>query len=188
MRSLLLLAPLLAAAAWGIVHLQPGEAAAAEPVHQDHRGQIESVALEGRGLDMPELRQVVASKAGNRLDDGTLARDREALRDALVRHGYLAAAVGDTITYDGDGGAFVTFSIARGALYHVRSIAVAGATAEEAGVVTIATGDALDADRLARARTALADRLASRGKVRDVRIEMRTDDHTATADVTLDAK
>jgi len=187
-RSLLLVAPLLAAAAWGIVHLQSGEAAAAEPVHPSHRGEIESVALEGRGLDMPELRQVVASKAGAQLDDGTLARDREALRDALVRHGYLAATAGDTITYDGDGGAFVTFSIARGPLYHVRSISVTGATAEEAGVVTIASGDAVDADRLARARTALADRLASRGKRRDVTVEMRTDDHLATVDVILNAK
>lgn len=188
MRSLVLAAPLVAAIVWGATRLVPRNADAAEPVVHVHPNQIESVALEAPGLPAPELREVVASQPGKQLDDGTLARDREALRDALIDRGYLAARVGDSISYGDAGGAYVTFTLSSGPRYRVRKVTLVGLTAQQAGVVTVGTGDPVEADRIARARVAIAERLAASGDHRDVTARVTRDDAAATVDLELAAQ
>ena len=189
MRSLLVAAPLVAAVVWTAWHVAPGNADAAEPPPATVQpNEIESVALEAPGLPVPELRTAIASQVGKQLDDGTLAHDREALREALVARGYLAARVGDTISYDDARGAYITFSLAAGPLYRVRSVKLVGLTAQQAGVVTVGTGDTVEPDRIARARTAIADRLVARGDRRTVTARVVADPAAAVVDVELAAR
>ena len=179
MRALLLLATLAGCSA----------ADAAEPAGAVRPDEIASISIEGRGVPANTLRESLASKPGTLLDDALLAQDRETLRSALVAQGYLAATVAAPhITYDRRGAAFVSFAVTRGPLYHVRSVELAGATAKDAGIVTIVPGDPVEADHIARARQAVAARLAARGKHLDLAVQLHPDDATATVDVVLDAK
>jgi hypothetical protein len=62
-----------------------------------------------------------------------------------------------------------------------------GASARDAGVVTIAKDDPVDTERLARARQAIADRLLARGKHVDVSVDVVTDAATPFVDVVITA-
>jgi outer membrane protein assembly factor BamA len=188
-RSFVLLASLLVAIGWGVVQLVPHDADADVVAHAVRPQQIESISIEGRGVPVAALRELLASKAGELLDDSLLARDRDALRDALVARGYLAAHVAAAhITYDTRGAAFVTFAITKGPLYRVRSVQLTGATEKDAGVVTIASGDPAESERISVARAAIAARLEARGKHLGVTADVRADDAAAVVDVVLAAK
>ncbi|HEY1556782.1 MAG TPA: POTRA domain-containing protein [Kofleriaceae bacterium] len=188
-RSFLLVAAMLAVAGWGVVHLCAGEAIAAEPrltLASAGPQVIAGVALDGHGLATAGLRGVLATLPGTQLDAARLTHDRDALRDTLVARGYLAARVSaPAVTLDASGAAFVTFAIAQGPLYRVRSVAVTGASARETGIITLATGDVALAERIASARVALADRLAARGKRGEVSAHVVPDDAAAAVDVEL---
>ena len=184
-RSLVLAVAMLAAGGWGVVHLCSGDAAAAPPaaaLAPNGPSVIAGIAFDARGVATAELRALLASRPGLRLDTATLGRDRDALHDALVARGYLAARVAaPAVTRDAAGAAFVTFAIAQGPLYRVRSVAVHGASAVEVGPITLAAGDVAQADRIAAARVALADRLR-RGTVT---ANVTADDAHAAVDVEL---
>ena len=183
MRSLLVAGALVAASVWGVLRELPeGEAHAGPRVSRPR--EVESVSLDGRDLPAAALRDVLATHAGEQLDGVKLAQDRVALQNALVARGYLAAQVGEPqVSFDDDGGAFVTFAIDQGVQVHVRNVAIAGAAAKDVGVVTLATGDVVSGTRLEEARQALETRLASRGKPSHVVVQMSTD--VGAADITF---
>lgn len=187
MRKLLLAAGLVAAAAWGIVRALPEGEAHASP-HVVRSQEIESVALDARDLPVTTLREVLESRAGDQLDTGKLEHDRAALTDALAARGYLAAKVGAAqVSFDEHGGAYVTFAIEQGPEFHVRKVEVTGASAKDAGVVTLQTGEVASPTRFAQAREALAERLAARGKQATVTVQLTTDEAAAAVDVVLSA-
>lgn len=158
----------------------------AEPVRAPRPLGIESIALLGRDLPMPALRAAMQSQPGDVIDAARLDQDRSALEAALVARGYLAAKVEPPqIRFDADGGALVTYSIAKGALYRFRSVAVTGVTLRESGVVTLAAGDPALGERLTAAASALRERLAVRGKHHDVRVQLAMDERAAAVDVDL---
>ena len=189
MRSLLLAAGLAAAAVWGVVHHLPEGEAEAEPQAVRAR-QVQSVSLDGGPrLPMAALREVLATHAGDSLDEAKLDHDRTAMQQALAARGFLAANVGAAqVSFDEAGAAYVTFAVETGPEFHVRSVAVTGATAKDAGVVTLATGEVASAARIAEARDALADRLAARGKRGSVTVQTTTDAAAAAVDVVLSAQ
>jgi outer membrane protein assembly factor BamA len=187
MRSLLLAAGLAAAAAWGLVrHLPEGEARAEPQIVRSQ--ELESVALDAHDLPVTSLREVLASRAGDPLDRAKLEHDRAALQNALAARGYFAAKVGAAdVSFDEHGGAYVTFAIDQGPEFHVRTVEVTGATAKDAGVVTLTAGEVASPARFAQAREALAERLAARGKPATVTVEVTTDEAAAAVDVVLSA-
>ena len=189
MRSFVLITALLVAATgWGIAHLQSAADAAA-PSFAVRPGEIASIAFDGRRLPANELRDLLASKPGTLLDDALLAQDRETLRAALVARGYLAAEVrAPQVTFDVRGAAFVTYAIIPGPLYRVRSVVLTGASVRDTGVITIGKEDPAEAERVARARQAIADRLKARGKHLTVTADVRRDDAAAAVDVVLAAR
>jgi outer membrane protein assembly factor BamA len=189
MRSLLLAAGLMVGAVWGVVHNLPESEAQAEP-QAVRAHQVQSVSLDGGPrLPMAALRAVLATHAGDPLDQAKLDQDQEAMVDALEARGFLAAKVGTAqVTFDETGAAFVTFSVETGPEFHVRSVAVTGASAKDAGVVTLATGEVVSPARIAEARDALADRLTARGKRGTVTVQMSTDTVAAAVDVVLSAQ
>jgi outer membrane protein assembly factor BamA len=189
MRSFLIAAGLLAVAGWGVVEQLPEREAQAEP-HSVNAPRIQSVSLDGGPrLPMAALREVLETHAGDALEAATLEHDRAAMQDALAARGYLAAKVGAAeVTYDHAGGAFVTFAVESGPEFHVRTVNVVGASAKDAGVVTLSTGDVVSPLRISEARDALADRLAARGKKAAVTVDMTTDQAAAAVDVVLSAQ
>jgi outer membrane protein assembly factor BamA len=148
--------------------------------------EIQSISLDGRAL--PSLRPVLSLKAGERYDAAKAAQDRSELEASLVGRGYLNAKVeGPQVTYDATAGVFVTYAIAQGPLFHVRSVIVTGATETNAGVVTLRAGEVVAADRIEKARLALVERLAVRGKAASVVANVVPDESAAVADVELAA-
>ncbi len=186
MRSLLVLTALAGVAAYGVVRSLPEGEAAADVGRVARPQEIESVALEGRGLPVAALRAVVTTRTGDVLDRTKLDHDRDALEAALVARGYLDAKVQPAhVDLDASGGALVTFAITQGPLFHVRSVELTGAGERDAGVVTLAEGEVARADHIAQAHDALADRLAARGKRRSVSVRLVPDHAAATVDVQL---
>ncbi len=186
MRSLLVLTVLAGAAVYGVVRSLPEGEAAADVGHVTRPQEVESVALEGRGLPMPALREVLATKTGDIVDRSKLDHDRDALQALLVARGYLDAKVEPAhVDLDANGGVLVTFAIAQGPVFHVRSVALTGAGERDAGIVTIAEGEVASPAHIAEARDALAERLAARGKRRPVTAQVTTDRASATVDVQL---
>lgn len=175
MRSYLLAAALAIASVWGVVRELPEGEAHAGPRASRPRD-VESVSFDGpRDLPAAALRDVLTTRSGDVLESGKLAHDRDALQDALVARGFLAAHVGEPqVTFDDDGGAFVTFAIEPGAQFHVRGVAVEGAAPKDAGVVTLAAGEVASSARLEQERQALATRLAARGKPSNVVVQTAT--------------
>jgi outer membrane protein assembly factor BamA len=144
--------------------------------------EIQSISLDGRSL--PSLRDALSLHAGDRYDAAKAARDRGSLETALVERGYLGAKVtGPDVTYDATAGAFMTYAIEQGPLFHVRSVIVTGATETNAGVVTLGVGEVVAADRIEHARLALAERLAVRGAPVHVVAKVVPDKSAAVADV-----
>jgi outer membrane protein assembly factor BamA len=147
---------------------------------------IQSVAIDGRGLPMSSLRELLSTHTGEQVDGAKLAHDREALEQELVDRGYYAAHVNDAqVSYNAGGGAFVTFRIEQGPQFRVRSVIVTGATAKDAGVLALEAGEIASADRIAMARATLSDRLESRGKRVSVTTNVREDDAAAVVDIEL---
>lgn len=174
------------AAGWvGIRHLP--RTAEADAARATRPQVVESVALDGRGLPaVGALREAVATRIGAALDADQLARDRAALEAALIARGYLAAHVAPAkVSHDEDGGAFITFAIEQGPQFRVRSVKVAGASQAQAGVVTLGAGEVVMSDRIERARSALADRLAARGTRREVTANVMPDLAAGVVDIEL---
>lgn len=171
-RSYLLAAALVAASVWGVVRELPEGSAHACPRVSRPR-EVESVAFDGpRDLPAAALRDVLTTRSGDVLESAKLEHDRDALQSALVARGFLAAHVGEPqVSFDDDGGAFVTFAIEQGAQFHVRGVAVEGAAAKDAGVVTLAAGEVASSARFEQERQALATRLAARGKPSNVVVQ-----------------
>src|ERR1041385_1006898 len=158
MRSVLAVI-LVAAVAVGVVvrELPEGEATADTQLHRAQ--EIQSIAFDGRGLPVMAMRQILGSRTGELLDSAKLERDRAALQAFLAARGYLAARVeAPSVTFAPNGGAYVSFAIAQGPMFHVRNVGLVGASVED-GVVTIAPGDDASAERLERARQALVSSL-----------------------------
>ncbi len=185
MRSFVVLTAVVLALGWvAIRHLPRTAEAEVARVARPH--EVQSVAFDGRRLPIALLRDQLSTHPGDVVDVEKLARDREALAKALAARGYLAAQVKPAQVVHADGGgAFVTFAVELGPEFRVRSVTVAGATPLDAGVITLATGEIVMADRIARAREALADRLAARGKPSDVVARVSTDHAAAVVDIEL---
>ncbi len=177
MRLLLLLVVLAATGACSAEASQPS----AIPPQQ-----IQSVAIDGRALPLAALRAVVSTEPGSTLDMAKLEKDRIALEAELAARGHLAAHVDPaSVSYGPAGGAFVTFQVTKGPVFKLRSVTVTGATARDAGVVTLTAGDDAIADRIERARLQLADSLAARGKSSHVTVSVRPDQAAGVVDVEL---
>lgn len=184
MRKLLVFGVCAAAAAVVVCELPEGQADA-DP-HTSRPQEIQSVALEGRDLPVAALRSVLVTHTGDPLDSTKLTTDRIALEAALVSSGYLGAKVeAAQVLLDASGGAYVTFALTPGSLFHVREVKVTGAHASETGIMTIGRGDVVRSDRLEQARAALTTRLASRGKPETVSVRLVSDPLTSTADIVL---
>lgn len=191
MRALLLLTVLAATATWGVLrHLPEGHADVARALPAQ---QVQSVAIDepragsqDRGLPLHDLRGVLATRAGDLLDDAKLAADRAALQDLLAARGYLAAKVAPpAIVYGKHGGAYVVFDVERGPMFHLRDVTITGPGERDVTVLTLASGDEASRDRLARARQVLEDALARRSTRARVELHVVEDPATATVDVEL---
>ena len=186
-RSILVLCVCAAAAAAVLVHELPeGQVEAAG--HASRPQEIQSVAFDGQDLPIASLRSVLTSRTGDLLDGDKLTADRASLQATLVARGYLDARVEPAqVLFDASGGAFVTFAVTPGAMFHVRAVQVVGAAERDTGIVTLAKGAVASADRVERARDALATRLRVRGKAAAVAVTLEPDAETASVDVVLSA-
>ncbi len=187
MRSILLLLALTTAAAIAATRFLPAAGAEPEQVQAQVRAQeIQSISIDGRGLPLATLRAVLTTHVGQLLDGTKLEQDRVALETELATLGYLAARVeSPSVTFGANGGAFVSFQISQGAVFHLRQVQVSGATERDAGVVTLASGDEAIASRIERARQTIAGNLARRGKPNQVVVAMRTVPEAALVDLEL---
>lgn len=184
-RSVVLACVLAVASAWGIVRQLPESEAQASP-HASRPQEIESVSLDGERLPAAALRDVLTTHAGDVPDASKLEHDRMAMQVALAARGYRRATVSPAqVTFDADGGAFVTFTVAPGTEFHVRSVNIAGVPAKDAGVVTLAPGEVASPVHIEEARQALATRLAVRGTPATVTVHLAIDDAAGAVDVTL---
>jgi hypothetical protein len=185
MRSVLLVVAVVAGGTWvGIRHV-PSSAAAIETVRLPAQ-EIQSVAIDGRGLPLAALRAVLTTHPGDAVDAARLEHDRTALEAELAAAGRLAAHVEPaTLTYGSAGGAFVTFQIDQGPMFKLRSVTVRGATQREAGVLTLSAGDDAVAGRIESARHTLEETLTRRGKPSRVTVDVRTDRAAGVVDVEL---
>lgn len=184
--ALMPVAGLAGLAGWGVMEYFPRTH---EPEVTLRTKGIQSVSIDGRGLPMASLRELLSTHAGEHVDDAKLAHDREALEQELVDRGYYAAHVNDAqVSYNAAGGAFITFRIEQGPQFRVRSVIVTGATAKDAGVVALEAGEIASADRIQLARATLADRLEARarpGKPVLVEANVREDDAAGVVDIEL---
>ena len=187
MRSFVVLTALVIAAAWlGIRHLPT--TAEADVTLAARPREVRSIAFEGRALPTATLRAALQTRTGDVIEAAKLVRDREAMTAALAARGFLAAQVGPAHVVYGDGGAaFVTFAVETGEPFRVRAVTVTGAAQLDAGVVTLDAGEIVQADRIERARAALADRLAARGKPATVTAKLTLDRAAHLVDIELAA-
>ncbi len=185
----MILMALVLAAGWVAIRHLPDEAQA-EPVTRDVRPQeVLSVSLDGRELPMAALRDVLETRPGTLVDLAAVKRDRVALEKVLVDRGYLAARVeSPRVTFGAGGVVFVTFPIAQGPLFRIRNIAVAGASANESGILTIAGGEVADSERIALTRRAVEARLKVRGKQDAVEAALVLDVAAGLVDIQLTAR
>jgi outer membrane protein assembly factor BamA len=148
--------------------------------------QIQSVSIDGRALPLAALRAVLSTQPGATVDVARLEQDRVALQAELASRGHLAAHVDPaSVVYGPTGGAFVTFQVTKGPVFKLRSVSVTGASERDTGVVTLTPGDEASADRIERARQALAENLARRGKPSHVSVALRADQAAGVVDVEL---
>jgi outer membrane protein assembly factor BamA len=184
-RSIVVLCVCVAAAAGVVFHELPEGEAVAEP-HASRPQEVQSVSLDGHDLPVTALRSVLATHTGDLLDSTKLATDRAALEAALIARGFLAARVqAAQVMFDSGGGAYVTYQITPGAMFHVRDVRVVGAPERDTGIVTIARGEIVNTERIEQARDALATRLAARGRAASVAIKLESDVLTRSVDVVL---
>jgi len=188
MRPLLVLIVLAAVAAGVLVHELPeGEAKADTQVLRAQ--EIQNIAFDGRSLPVMAMRQILASRPGDLLDSAKLERDRASLQAFLEARGFLAARVDvPSVTFAPNGGAYVSFAIAQGPMFHVRNVRLVGASDQD-GVVTISPGDDASAERIERARQALVSSLPLKAhKQATVTLKMHTDLAASAVDVELIAR
>ncbi len=184
MRSIVLLTGLLAVCAWVVVRQLPGGTAEAAPVVATSQ-EVRSISIDGAGLPIAALREMLATKIGTTVETSMLETDRVALQAELAQRGYLAAKVASPVVTFGGGGVYVVFDIERGPLYHLGTIELVGPSWIDAGVVTLASGDEAIGDRIARARQAAQDTLSRHGKQVAVELVMDLDEVTETVDLML---
>ena len=186
-RSFVVMVVVAGIASWAVGRNSSKTAEATERVVRPR--EVQSVAIDGRGdLPMANLRAALSTRIGEQLDDAKLAQDRAALESVLVTRGYLDAHVAKPdVVFDADQAAFVVFHVELGAQFHVRSVEVKGASARDAGVVTLASGEVMRPELIERARAALAERLRVRGKHATVVATVRRDAQARAVDVELAA-
>ncbi len=188
MRPLIILTLLAATAAWVVVRQLPeGQAEGRSYSGLGTRAQeVQSITFDGQHLPTALLHSLLVTHVGALLDGPTLDKDRAALEHALTERGYRSAHVESAqVSFDASGGAYVSFAVVQGPLFHLRTITVKGGND---ALVTLATGDTAEADRLERARQMLADTLTYRGKPAHVGIELSEDAAAASVDVVLTAR
>jgi len=186
-RAIAILTAALIMAAWAVIrnpHTSANaEAAVDRPVARQQ--EVRSISFDGHQLAAARLRAVLETRPGAQLDTDRLGRDRQAMEDALAELGYLAARVEPaTVTFDAAGAAYVTFEIDQGPLFHLRRVELTG-PGKDAVVVTITAGDDAVRARIERARQALTEVLARRGKPAQVELSVHTDLAAAAVDVVL---
>jgi len=186
-RSIAILTAALIMASWAMFRhphtTANAEAAVDRPVARLQ--EVRSVSFDGYKLAAARLREVLETHPGEQLDTERLGRDRTAMERALAELGYLAARVEPaTVTFDAAGAAYVTFEIDQGRLFHLRRVEVTG-PGKDAMVVTLAAGDEAIRARIERARQALVEGLARRGKPAPVELSIHTDLAAAAVDVVL---
>src|SRR5689334_9608277 len=188
MRTLALLAVLVAAGAWLAIRQLPTEAQADTPPAIDPQ-QVQSIAVDGgRNLPRSALRAAVSTKIGDQVDTQRLERDRAAIVAELEARGYLAAKVAPaSVTHARRGGAYIVFDVEPGPVFHLRSVAVTGPGQRDAAVIHLAAGDEASQDRIALARQTLAESFARRGG-KQVELLVTTDVPAAALDVELATK
>ena len=186
MRSILVMTAVVVAGAWlAARYLTASEADAQPPIVRTQ--EVQSVAIEGRTLPLAALRAVLATRPGELLDAQRLEHDRGALEAELATRGYLSARVDPaSVTFGASGGAFVSFQITQGPVFHFRTIRVVGATENETGVVTISSGEEANPSRIERARQQLIANLARHGgKAKQVVVSTHSEAAQASVDVEL---
>jgi hypothetical protein len=200
MRSLFLVTAALAAlvaGGWYVVEWMPSGAAAASitaagtppaagPARKVHPQQIRSIRLIGDRLPTTILAAQLTAEVGTPLDQDVLDADRARLRETLIGRGYWAADVGEpVVAFGDDGGAHVSYRIVTGTVFHVRAVRVTGdATVDElAEALTLAPGDDVSPQRLARNAELLGAYLARHGKPALVTVETTTDRDARAVDV-----
>ena len=186
MRSILVMTAVVVGGAWLAARYLTASEAVAQPSIVRSQ-EIQSVAIEGRTLPLAALRAVLTTRPGELLDAQRLEHDRGALEAELATRGYLSARVDPAIvTFGASGGAFVSFQIMQGPVFHFRTISVVGATDRETGVVTISAGEEANPSRIERARQQLIANLARHGsKARQVVVSTHSDAAQASVDVEL---
>jgi len=166
-----------------IVRHLPESEAVAEPAPANPVQQIRSIAFDGRELPMSVLRDLLASKVGDSVDSTRLEHDREAIQAELEARGYLAVHVpAPAVTFDD--GAYVTFAVDVGPSFHIRKVTLTGASERDA-VVTISPGDVAIAQRIERARQAVADTVPRKSGKANVEVKLHTEPRSAVVDVEL---
>lgn len=188
MRSILVLTAVVAGGGAVAAYALPTRDAAAQARTAPGRTQeIQSVSIDGRSLPLAALRAVLTTRPGAQLDAAQLEHDRGAIEAELASRGYLSARVDPAIvTFAPSGGAFVTFQVMQGPVFHFRSIKVVGASEKDAGVVTISAGEEANPGRIERARQQLASNLMRHGsKPRQVVVSTHSDATQASVDVEL---
>jgi outer membrane protein assembly factor BamA len=175
-------------AVWAMFRHGPVTGASAQAAVSQAVGrpqEVRSVAFDGKRLQLARLREVIATRPGEQLDAARLETDRQAMERMLADLGYLAARVEPAeVTLDAAGAAYVSFAVDQGPMFHLRNIEVSGA-GKDATVVTLAPGDDAIRGRIERARQALADVLARRGRPAAVELSVHTDVAAAVVDVVL---
>jgi outer membrane protein assembly factor BamA len=188
-RSLALVAAVLAVASWFVIrNLPEREAEAGRTVSAARSKEIQSISIDGGNGRLPitALRAALSSRVGGIADDGVLARDREALETMLEARGYLSAKVAPPTILDAPtGGTYVVFDVDPGPMFHFRTVEVTGPGKQEVGVVTIASGDDAISERATHARQALEATFARRGRKVSVELAQHTDVSAAAVDVTI---
>lgn len=186
MRSILILTVLAVSATGLAARYLPASEAVAQPTAVRTQ-EVQSIAIDGHGLPLAALRAALTTRPGQQLDAQRLEHDRGALEAELASRGYLSARVDPAIvTFGAGGGAFVTYQINQGPVFHFRAIRVVGASEKDTGVVTISPGEEANPGRIERARQQLAANLVRHGgKPRQVVVSTHQDAAQASVDLEL---
>lgn len=158
----------------------PGLVAPADPLA------IVSVRITGKNLPIAALERALSTRAGRRLSDDDLARDRAAILATLEARGHLGATVSG-VRVAWAHGAHVVFDVATAGVYAVDDVTVTGAPAAYAAqlavVPTLLRGQPWHPERAADNVSLLRDWLAHRDTRADVTAQRTVDHVSHTVDV-----
>jgi hypothetical protein len=136
---------------------------------------VASIRLDGPSLPIVTLEGALATRVGGPVDGAILAADRVRIADILTERGHLGAEVAPATVQYGPSGAHVTFAVAPGAIYRIRSVRVEGAAAGDlAEVPTAQPGEEVSLER-ARHGVAQIDRWLAEHGAPDARVAYRLD-------------